>query len=838
MKKLGKEIMKSSGFIALLLIAITASSHQVHAQTTHLNGYRFDYIDGQWYQIEQGYPFEVNNREITVKYLPSITENQIHSLNDSLDVSILRKNILGYYDLQIPSGSDPIEMIQIYAASDIAAWAFPNTFGKFGGEPDDSLFSQQWSLQDTLVDAPGAWNYETGDSSVIIAVIDVGAEILHEDLEANIWVNPGEDLDGDRVVWDLDDIDYVDSDDNEFVDDLCGWDFADTTDPPYNPRGPHWHGTHVAGIIGAHTNNSIGVSGLSGGWYPNVGNRLMILQIAYKDFLVKPDFAVVDDAILYAAQMGAKIISLTIYGAETPAIAEAIAYAYESYGCFIECISGNTGGSQPPVWFPGRARYVFAVGATDQSDKRANFSCYGDSLDVVAPGVDILSTADSSHGYYTLSDGTCMAAPHTAGIAGLLWSYNSKLTNKDIEMIIASTADTVRTDLYQYNQTRKYGPWDDEMGYGRVNAYKAIASLKSGDITSNQTWSKFAFVIGDVTISNNVTLTIEPGTTVKFAAHSDVEADGADTNRCELVVQGTLVAEGTPSNPIVFSSNSTDPQPGDWYGIRFTNSSVDSTCVIENCYITQAQHGIYCDQASPKITNNQIGHCVYGVLCENASPVVTNNKIILNNSSAIFSSGSPIPNLGDLSNADTTDDGRNEIWGNQLWEVFNDATDTVQAENNWWGQYPPDSSRFSGLVDYSPSSDHPFQPDTIAPVSISDLKPTLIKTPPDSGVVLQWSKVLRDINGKPEFLSHYVIYRDSSPDFEPTKDNSLAVVMDTCSEYFDIDAVNEIDINYFYAVIAVDYGKNKSKTSNMVGEFDISLTEKGEGDEPPGPPKD
>jgi len=136
---------------------------------------------------------------------------------------------LGYIDLNISSGSDPLEIVQRYQNSGFVEIAEVNTIGEYTGNSNDSLFSDQWHLNNTSdidIDAPEAWGYDTGDPDVIIGILDSGTDVMHEDLQSNIWVNPGEDEDGDGVVWDTDDLNGIDDDGNGRIDDLVGWDFV------------------------------------------------------------------------------------------------------------------------------------------------------------------------------------------------------------------------------------------------------------------------------------------------------------------------------------------------------------------------------------------------------------------------------------------------------------------------------------------------------------------------------------------------------------------------------------------------------------------------------------
>ena len=259
---------------------------------------------------------------------------------------------------------------------------------------------------------------------------------------------------------------------NGYFDDIVGWDFDNNN---YDVVGPFYHGTHVAGIAAAVTNNSKGVAGVAGGWgATSPGVKLMILGVG--DFA--PDGSILDDAILYAAANGADIIQMSLTVGESAAIDAAIASAHQTDRVFIDCASSND--SSPTVSYPARAKYVYAVGATDTSDQRWPFSNYGDSLDVVAPGVDIWSARKSNS--YGKGSGTSYAAPIVAGIAALTLSYAPSIDNSDIEEIIARSAD--RVGGYSYIQNKTYGSWDNEMGYGRVNAYIALL-MKTGTFPTN-----------------------------------------------------------------------------------------------------------------------------------------------------------------------------------------------------------------------------------------------------------------------------------------------------------------------------------------------------------------
>jgi hypothetical protein len=301
---------------------------------------------------------------------------------------------------------------------------------------------------------------------------------------------------------------------------------------------------------------------------------------------------------------------------------------------------------------------------------------------------------------------------------------------------------------------------------------------------------------------------------VDFSGHGADGSKGIDIFGSNPVIQG-----GTISN----FARGINICGGD-ADIRYLELRENTECAIACNWSEDQPPESECDPCSAYIAYNDLFFNHIGIKSVNASPTVFYNRIVQSDSVGVFCSGTDLPNLGDLSTADTTDDGCNDIWDSQVFEVFNEATDTVQAENNWWGPDSLDPSQFSGLVDYNPPCETSF--DRTSPAAISDLTISLIKVPPDSGIFLSWSAVTLDTEGELEFLSHYMIYRDTLSNFEPSSMESLSVVPDTTFEYFDSEpgVVNDWSVNYLYNVKAVDYGANKSAVSNMVGEFDMYLS--------------
>jgi hypothetical protein len=402
---------------------------------------------------------------VTVKFKPGVAKVEKGAFLSGHKVRKLRENRLGAVDITVPAGMDAVEFVARLQKEGVLDYAEVNTIGRYEQfAPNDTRYAELWGLNNTAqtggtadadIDAPEAWEITTGSPGVAVAVLDSGTEYDHDDLQCNIWVNPGEDGDGDRVVWDTDDLDGVDDDLNGFVDDLIGWDFDDGDN---NPRGTYFHGTHVAGIVVACGNNALGVIGAAGGdGTGTTGVRLMVLNVGDD----APNGAVLDEAIIYAADRGARVITMSLSVGDTQAIRDALAYAYDTRGVFINNSSGNDNAG---VSFPASDDHVMAVGATDHNDVRADFSNFGPTLDVVAPGVNILSTrlADA----YGAGDGTSYASPHVAGTAGLMFSLNPAATNDQVTDCITSTAED-----------KGAAGRDDYYGFGRINAEAALGCI-------------------------------------------------------------------------------------------------------------------------------------------------------------------------------------------------------------------------------------------------------------------------------------------------------------------------------------------------------------------------
>lgn len=435
--------------------------------------------------------------ELLVKFKPGIPSSRIEETERNLGVSRLRTipridvRVMG-----IPEGKSVPEMADAFRNSPWVEYAEPNYRRyKVVTVPNDTYFSSQWAL--SQIDAPEGWDITTGSASIIIAIIDDGIDHNHEEFPSGkLWINPatGEP----------------------------GYDFAGTCTscPPPGDRGctpdddvihesGSGHGTATAGIAAAATDNGKGIAGVS--W----ASVIMPLKVENSCGHIYDSY--IADAITFAADNGAHILSMSLGGPSSSATLEdACQYAWEN-GKVIVVSSGN---ENTEISYPARYPTTIAVGATNEIDNRIYpgnpgnewaspyGSNYGLELDVVAPGINIYATDWSASGegydpgaYTSTFGGTSASCPFVSGEAALLLAKDSSLSNERVRSIIRSSAedqvgesseDTLGFDIYY--------------GYGRINLYNALSSPTKPDLTLTSS---------DITFSND---SPSPGETITISA--------------------------------------------------------------------------------------------------------------------------------------------------------------------------------------------------------------------------------------------------------------------------------------------------------------------------------
>ncbi len=395
------------------------------------------------------------------------------TVNPLAPVSALRK---GSDELQrfvvvdvSPDADIPALLEQLSLMPEIE-YAERDKYYRLDAAPNDSAWSSQWGAH--RIDLPSAWEVTRGDPRIVIGVIDTGIDPAHPDLKEQVWINAGEDTNGDGRFqpWPATEIrdgipgdfDGIDNDGNGFVDDVIGYDFVDQPDvsnaaggdyrdPDPIPDDEMGHGTNVSGIIGAKTDNVIGIAGTA------PGCRIMVLR-AFDARGVGSE-SDVSRGLAYAIANGARVINMSfgdvVY---SRVLRDVIRYAY-ARGIVMVASSGNSQSTE--LHYPSAYDETISVCATTSDDHLAGFSNYGQTIDIAAPGSDILTT-DIRSGYSAFY-GTSASAPFVTGVAALLLSRNDRLTPEDVRGILIASAE----DLGSRG-------WDERFGAGLLRADKAL----------------------------------------------------------------------------------------------------------------------------------------------------------------------------------------------------------------------------------------------------------------------------------------------------------------------------------------------------------------------------
>ncbi|NBI27992.1 peptidase S8 [Chengkuizengella sp. YPA3-1-1] len=352
---------------------------------------------------------------IIVKFKDKTSKSMKQQIHQDEKAEVLKKNKQIGFEVIKVKGKSVEKALKEYKNRADVEYAEPIVEYHALFTPNDPLYlSDQYGPQ--IMDLEQAWEITQGSSSVVVAVLDTGVQANHEDLLGQV---------------------------------IPGYDFIDNDSDASDEQG---HGTHVAGTVGALTNNGVGVAGVA----PNV--KIMAIRVLNE--VGRGTNAGVADGITYAADNGADVINLSLGSTvSSAAVEDAVNYAWEK-GAVIISAAGNDGVNVQN--YPAAYQNSLAVAATDSNDNKWSSSNYGSWVDVAGPGVGIISTRLG--GGYVSSNGTSMATPHVAGLAALLASQGK--TNVEIRNIIESTAESI-------SGTGTY--WE----HGRVNAFLA---LNGGDV--------------------------------------------------------------------------------------------------------------------------------------------------------------------------------------------------------------------------------------------------------------------------------------------------------------------------------------------------------------------
>lgn len=369
------------------------------------------------------------------------------------------------YALTFPERLDATLIAARLRKLDAVEWVEPKFIRRFHVVPNDPLIGASFSSQNYLDFHRlfQAWDLSQGSRDVVIAIIDSGVDYLHPDLANKMWLNEDEIPDN-----------RLDDDGNGFIDDVIGWDFwqSGTVANPVqdnDPRGEFFvHGTHVAGIATAETNNGVGIAG--------VGYKCRYMNLKAGGTEAQPSAVGFGfEAMLYAVANGASVVNCS-WGAEgfSSFENEVVNFA-TAQGVVVIASAGNGGGTTAetdPI-YPAAYQNALSVGSVNHFgallNQRSSFSSYGATLDVLAAGNGVLSAV--FQGQYGLLSGTSMSAPIASGVAGLLKALRPNWSAARIRLQLRSTADA----LDAFNPANA-----NLLGKGRLNALQALTRVVPG----------------------------------------------------------------------------------------------------------------------------------------------------------------------------------------------------------------------------------------------------------------------------------------------------------------------------------------------------------------------
>lgn len=428
--------------------------------------------------------------ELLVKFDPS--SPQLASVAHlKLGATVVRDFAhINWQHVRLPKGMSVAEGLVEYRKLGVIA-AQPNFIYRVAAVPNDPMYGELYAMN--KIQAPVVWNTTTGSPNIVVAVIDTGIDYTHEDLNANMWRNPGEvPANG------------LDDDANGYVDDIYGIDVARNDS---DPEDEYNHGTHVAGTIGAVGNNGVGIAGV------NWSVRLMSVKLF--DHTGESTSAMAVACFQYVTMMKNRGVNVRITnnswggppeGEDDLALEDAIEAAGEA-GILNVCAAGNQGRNIDPAPFypasfssPG----IISVASSDSNDDRSGFSNYGvTSVDLAAPGSNILSTniGVSSYGY---KSGTSMAAPQVAGAGALLLANNPALSVAALKAALMNSVDVLPQWI------------GNVASHGRLNIARTLQNTTPCNFSLSSTSHFFAVTGGEESV--NVTATNGCGWTAKSNA--------------------------------------------------------------------------------------------------------------------------------------------------------------------------------------------------------------------------------------------------------------------------------------------------------------------------------
>ncbi|MEO9869119.1 S8 family serine peptidase [Ekhidna sp.] len=457
--------MKKVFLILTLLVTAQLASAQSRPLLSRAD-FNDHKLDHEWVYIK--FKEAKNQKENLLGRMIPLSDNQVD------------QPLSGVVKLAVPNGLDPVAYCNMLRQMDDFLYADPIVEYQLLSTPTDPLISNQYYLDN--IRAFDAWGITTGDDDIIIGIIDSGLDLDHEDMVNNLWINEDDPIDG------------IDNDNNGFIDDYQGYDFADEDTDPNIQNGNH--GMIVGGIAGASTNNGQGIAG--------VGYNTKVA--ALKGFRTANGTSNgLYDAITYAGENGFDVVNLSWGRMGSPLQSEQdiIDQAVLVHNMVVVAAAGNEGTrpTRENKWYPASYNNVLSVGASDAEDNKSLGSTYNYSVDILAPGVSMYSTVKND-GYANGGPGTSYSSPQVAATAALVKDQFPNLTALQIMERVRATAD----DVYDVGDNLSF---EGKLGKGRLNVLRAVSesNVKSIRAENANLISKYGAVFFGDTVSVTAILT-------------------------------------------------------------------------------------------------------------------------------------------------------------------------------------------------------------------------------------------------------------------------------------------------------------------------------------------
>jgi subtilisin family serine protease len=475
--------------LALALLAFTVSSREVVKSQSDVS------VDSRFAAgrmivklREEALPSHI---DIQASNASQLAERILPELATSADALGVAEGDGGLFVVDLANDISVEDAIRKASSDPRIEYAEPDYFIYPAITPNDAFFGEMWGLMNTGsgfgkpgadIGATGAWDLTTGSSDVVVAVADTGVDLSHPDLAANAWVNPRETAGN-----------GVDDDANGLIDDISGWNFVGNNNQLVESPAVDFHGTHVAGTIGAVGNNGLGTTGVA--WNVKIMSlKFLSSTPGTTSNAIKCVRYAIDQKRL---GVNVRVINGSWAGSGNSQSLRSVIAEAGNAGIVFVCAAGNGGSdnrgddvdSEPdyPAAWSAEDSSIISVAALDRNDGYPIFSNYGHlSVTVAAPGVQILSTTPG--GGFSSSSGTSMSTPHVSGIVALLAAHSPEMTASQIKNRI------IRTSVPVLSAASK------TVASGRAHALNALTNQVTppGTLALNgvRTNKKFVFVDG------------------------------------------------------------------------------------------------------------------------------------------------------------------------------------------------------------------------------------------------------------------------------------------------------------------------------------------------------